>query len=688
MKLTVLHKLTLLATLPLIVGTVFISSCFLLLVKSENELKARVLSRTKAELQATAIQALCQETGLFMITSVMPVKLTTVSFKANSYIDKLKQLCKESPEEQKYVSSLQNISDRVHSIGQEYVYLKSLGHNVAPTRLKELELYFTPTLVRLSNEQQRFYQYLGGPQQDPGANSSLYFLRCVVVSAMASLTAFGVFGTVYLIKHFNSRINNLAENSRRLKIGEPLLPELSGNDDIANTDRLFHSVANELRASIKQEQAFIEKAAEVIFVISRNGKIAAINPAVSGVWGYEPDEMFEQHFSEYVLHSDERDFSAVVDRCLSGEEVMVELNLRRKDSSVIDISCAMRQIEKTDTILAISRDITATKILAQALDKSQERSRGLLQSLPLALLVIDLETQTVSFCNEAASRLLDTPTTTLIGQNFKSLMSSLQAPDIELVRLAERMETTINVGECSRVVDIHLNSICLGDHNSELMILDDLSDRKAAEKSKRELAAMISHDIATPLSAIAGLILQLREGVYGDLADTDQVSLVLLESETANLVQLFRKIVDMEKSESTAATNCKSLPVSDLFEHLAANLLEVSASKNVLFQFADSSWSVMTEEVILIPALTRVLAALADDLPAGASVKVCCLPAPGIATLIFEPIVHEANTPLQLINFRKSLTMHLKTFSSLGCACEITADGESARILLRMLSED
>jgi signal transduction histidine kinase len=76
--------------------------------------------------------------------------------------------------------------------------------------------------------------------------------------------------------------------------------------------------------------------------------------------------------------------------------------------------------------------------------------------------------------------------------------------------------------------------------------------RRRAEMVRRDMVAMVSHDLRTPLSGTCGFVTLLLEGVYGDLPDRPKSVLVKMESEMHRLIRLANDLLDIEKIESNS----------------------------------------------------------------------------------------------------------------------------------------
>lgn len=129
-------------------------------------------------------------------------------------------------------------------------------------------------------------------------------LNVVIAIAMAAFFTRGII----------KRLEVLIDNTRRLREGETLRPVLSGNDEIAKLDKVFHEMAFDLTESSRKERLALSDAREAesrirqvinsmptgILSVDRSGTILFANPRVSSMFGYSTSDLKGMHFSSLV----------------------------------------------------------------------------------------------------------------------------------------------------------------------------------------------------------------------------------------------------------------------------------------------------------------------------------------------------------------------------------------------------
>jgi formate hydrogenlyase transcriptional activator len=182
-----------------------------------------------------------------------------------------------------------------------------------------------------------------------------------------------------------------------------------------------------LRKSEERWRSVFENSAIGVALTDLNGRFLATNPTYQKMLGYTDEEFQTVSFLE-ITHEDYREANlALVTELLEGkrEQFQIEKQYRRKDGSLIWVRNNVSLVPGTESIprfiMALSEDITERKHAEEALQKSDERVRLILDSAAEGIFGCDPE-GTCLFCNRAAVRLLgyDEPVE-LLGQNMHAL---------------------------------------------------------------------------------------------------------------------------------------------------------------------------------------------------------------------------------------------------------------------------
>ncbi|MGH7661796.1 MAG: ATP-binding protein, partial [Vulcanimicrobiaceae bacterium] len=198
----------------------------------------------------------------------------------------------------------------------------------------------------------------------------------VIGGLLSSLWFFG-FGLI-------RRIDTLSDNSARVALGEPLLDQMPGNDELAQLDRALHAmsrVINEREAVMARFRLIFEAAHDAItFIDVQSGRVVEANPAACHLYGYEHREIIGAPLA--LLRAPEfRDAleKQLTDALTGG--VSTEAVALRKDGSTVPMESSLHGtvIEGRPVVVSIIRDATERRQTRQqllsALDDAVRASR-------------------------------------------------------------------------------------------------------------------------------------------------------------------------------------------------------------------------------------------------------------------------------------------------------------------------
>ena len=114
----------------------------------------------------------------------------------------------------------------------------------------------------------------------------------------------GLFLSSFFRQGILNRINVIAKNTERLAKGEELLPAIGGSDEIAQFDRAFHTMLEQLQNAAKNEQELFDNASDVICVLDENNFFVRVNPASLKDWGLAPESLVGTNLKALLSETD------------------------------------------------------------------------------------------------------------------------------------------------------------------------------------------------------------------------------------------------------------------------------------------------------------------------------------------------------------------------------------------------
>jgi PAS domain S-box-containing protein len=294
-------------------------------------------------------------------------------------------------------------------------------------------------------------------------------------------------------------------------------------------------------------QSILDSAVDGIIVIDARGVIKVFNSGAERLFGYSAEEMLDQNVKVLMPSPDFEQHDRYIASYLeTGVPRIIgtgrEVRGRRKDGSTfpVHLSVGQMDLDGQPAFTGILHDLSRRVAMEEALRKSEERVRSIVESAVDAIIVIDVR-GTIQAFNPSAERLFGYRLDEALGRNVNMLMPS---PDRE--RHDEYLHHYLTTGE-QKIIGIgrevtarrkdgttfpvHLS---VGEMKSDAGtrsftgILHDLSDRVVLEQRLTEqkslaklgeMAAVVAHEVKNPIAGIRGALQVITSRMPPDQRD-------------------------------------------------------------------------------------------------------------------------------------------------------------------------
>ncbi|MET0535751.1 MAG: ATP-binding protein [Steroidobacter sp.] len=251
---------------------------------------------------------------------------------------------------------------------------------------------------------------------------------------------------------------------------------------------------------------------------------------------------------------------------------------------------ALRALSRQVTVLleerrnasALRKAHRARKMMHAALERSEALFREAYENAPIGIALVSTEGHWLRV-NKALCDILGYDAEQLLNTTFQTITypEDLEA-DLRLVQqmLSRQLRTyQMEKRYCHRaghLVWAQLNVSLVWDNDQPMYFvaqIQDISERKHAERAKVEFLAMVSHELRTPVTALRGATRLLTSGSAGELPAKAQSLVSLADRNADRLHRLVSDILDQEKMESGAFEYRKTqIDIEQLAEQAAQEL--------------------------------------------------------------------------------------------------------------------
>ncbi|MBX9696277.1 MAG: PAS domain S-box protein, partial [Cyanobacteria bacterium] len=324
--------------------------------------------------------------------------------------------------------------------------------------------------------------------------------------SMKALLLFGVLVNVgvslWLANVFShgitKRLLNVLNNSNRLANKETLLPQMTGTDEIAALDTAFHKMAAALEDAARRERAIIDNAADVICSISKDQRFVSVSPASSKIWGYSPSELTGKHLSEIVVGDDIAVVTRAQEESLETKQsTTFDTRIKHQSGAILHSLWSMEWSEEQETFFCVTHDYTKRKMAEDLLRESEATIRLIIESLPVSLMVLDQDGY-IHQSNRTTERMFTLTKDMLNTSNVVDLIPAAASLEEKCLGQVSELEAVRRGGK-PFPIELSLSEIYLKGERRLVAVSQDITERHQLERMRRELMAMVSHDLRTPL---------------------------------------------------------------------------------------------------------------------------------------------------------------------------------------------
>lgn len=241
------------------------------------------------------------------------------------------------------------------------------------------------------------------------------------------------------------------------------------------------------------------------------------NLGMSEITGYGEEEINGMNIIDFHPKEDASAFLKEFQDQVQGKtDVSRNIRILKKDKTInyVDIKCRLLTISGRQYLLGFFRDVSLRKEAEDSLEKQKEFIRTILQSIPIAILLIDSESEKIEMVNDVSCALLGLPPEHLCGKIYRDYLSlDLSSDPSNHEGKKSTTEQTIRdfFGDILPVLTTSIG-IDFENRHKNLVCLVDISERKKIEtqmvQSKKleslgQLASSLAHEINTPIQYIS-----------------------------------------------------------------------------------------------------------------------------------------------------------------------------------------
>ncbi|KYC41847.1 hypothetical protein WA1_17660 [Scytonema hofmannii PCC 7110] len=356
---------------------------------------------------------------------------------------------------------------------------------------------------------------------------------------------------------------------------------------------------------------------DVIIFVNKDGLITIANPAVSTVFGYEPEELIGKKY-QFLCHKSEEEISCCKIQCFQRKfQNNIENYYRKNGEKFIGETINTFVDDSEGNIIGflhIIRDITERKQAEEKIANLYHQNQLILQSAGEGIYGINRDGKTI-FINPAASKMLGYQVEELIEQPIDIILNHTKYNNKSPIYQSLKNGTVQNVTKeeflrkdgSSFPVEYVSTPIIENDETAGAVItFKDITERNMIERMKDEFISVVSHEIRTPLTSIQGSLSLLLSGKLNVQSDKGKRVIQIAADGSERLISLVNDILDLERLTSGAINWVKQRC------HAGQLMLKATEMMQTMANNAGITLSVFPQNIELDAAGERIIQVLTN----------------------------------------------------------------------------
>jgi len=615
-----------LVAVPLLVSTLFLIILAVMLNLSEREAK-REAHNKEILMTIQRLDFLSKESTTIVIrwvfnrTNADSSRMKQIQDQYDQQLANLKVLVADDPELSVRVQQIKMGEESAVALKRKYE--QSLPGDATTMSTMAMAPYLTKLHVeydKIVRGRRDFADLVMSRQKKPAISSATWreIIICVLSIGLSCNIGLSLFLSSLFSRSMTKRLSVLVDNSMRLSAGQSLNAPLSGADEIASLDEVFHDMAAKLEALARKEKAMMDEAVDVICSLDYSGRIVAINPACTNTWRYPPDELLGRHISSIVSADDiEATRSLLQGLTMNKNETSFENQVVCKDQTIVHMLWSVFWSQEQKQYFCVAHDVTQRKIAESMLREGEARMRQILESVPLGLVILSPD-GAIEIINQCLEQMFGYSDSELIGKSVSILVDPTQ--NVHSSQLLEELLqpslwgpssqlSAITKGGAAFPAELVLTEFFIFGERKWLVVIADISPRKETERVKQEFIAMVSHDLRTPLTTVMMTMQSLLAGTFGELNEKGSTRIAAAQNEVSRLVHLINGLLEIDRLEAGRMEIQRDLvDINDLIARSISSVGYLAEKNGIQIIKSVSASDALADDSSLIQVLVNLLA--------------------------------------------------------------------------------
>ncbi|MDR3612889.1 MAG: ATP-binding protein [Candidatus Obscuribacterales bacterium] len=220
----------------------------------------------------------------------------------------------------------------------------------------ELSMTVSPELLDLAAK-------FSDADEERTAENTRKLIRTLLFAALPISLCVAVGAAILFTRSISDRIWKLCQDAQLMARGERLSAVLTGSDEIAQLDQIYHQSAQMLEESNRKLQAAYDYAADLILSIDSNLRVAGANKACNEMLGISSEKISHMRIVSLIAETDRQRFIQLLEEAETdpAKVLSAEILLVHAQGNLIPTICMPRYSRVEKAIFCVFHDISQRK---------------------------------------------------------------------------------------------------------------------------------------------------------------------------------------------------------------------------------------------------------------------------------------------------------------------------------------